>query len=189
MDKARIPLAEAEGYAAEVVGLLAPFCERIEVAGSIRRRRPDVGDVEIVCVPRFDIRMGGMFEDEEERVNLQFEAVNRLRSEGVFGDRLDKNGRKSCGEKGQRLTYKGFALDVFPVVPPAQWGAVFLIRTGPGDFSHNMVTPKHMGGKMPMGLAQREGALWDRGVMLETPEEADYFAALGLPYIAPEARQ
>ena len=27
---------------------LAPYCERIEIAGSIRRKKPDVGDIEIV---------------------------------------------------------------------------------------------------------------------------------------------
>ena len=43
-DKPRITLAEADVLAAEVLELLRPATERIAVAGSIRRRRPDVGD-------------------------------------------------------------------------------------------------------------------------------------------------
>lgn len=39
----RLPLAEARAHAEALVGVLADCCERIEIAGSIRRGRPDVG--------------------------------------------------------------------------------------------------------------------------------------------------
>ena len=51
--KERIPLAEGVKLANEVVALLETSCERLEVAGSIRRQKETVGDVEIVCIPRF----------------------------------------------------------------------------------------------------------------------------------------
>ena len=51
MTKTRVPLARAQVVAAEVVALLAPACERIEIAGSVRREKTDVGDIEIVCTP------------------------------------------------------------------------------------------------------------------------------------------
>ena len=35
----------------QVVEKLAPFCQRIEVAGSIRRRRPFVHDIDLVVIP------------------------------------------------------------------------------------------------------------------------------------------
>ena len=47
-----MPLAQAQGYAEKVLEWLGPFCERIEVAGSIRRRRPEVNDVDIVVIPK-----------------------------------------------------------------------------------------------------------------------------------------
>jgi len=37
--------------AEEVKKLLEPFCTRIEIAGSIRRRDPNPKDVDILCIP------------------------------------------------------------------------------------------------------------------------------------------
>src|SRR5205823_12049549 len=46
-----LPLAQAEKHAAKILAELAPFCERIEIAGSIRRRRPTVNDIDFVALP------------------------------------------------------------------------------------------------------------------------------------------
>ena len=35
-----------------LVSILAPFCERIEIAGSLRRLKPEVGDIELVVIPK-----------------------------------------------------------------------------------------------------------------------------------------
>ena len=51
-DLPRMPLARARAFAEKIVVELAPFCAQIEIAGSIRRQRPDCGDVDIVCLPR-----------------------------------------------------------------------------------------------------------------------------------------
>jgi hypothetical protein len=50
--KQRIPLARARIIAGEVLDLLSPVCERIEIAGSVRREKATVGDIEILCAPR-----------------------------------------------------------------------------------------------------------------------------------------
>jgi DNA polymerase/3'-5' exonuclease PolX len=56
--KQRIPLARARIIAGEIVDLLTPVCERIEVAGSVRREKATVGDnIEIVCVPHVRCKM------------------------------------------------------------------------------------------------------------------------------------
>lgn len=49
-----IPLATADKLAAKIVAGLEPLCLKIEVAGSIRRRRATVNDVDIVCIPKAD---------------------------------------------------------------------------------------------------------------------------------------
>jgi DNA polymerase (family 10) len=46
--KRKVGLAEAERAAAKVVAALSPFVERIEVAGSVRRRKQIVGDVDLI---------------------------------------------------------------------------------------------------------------------------------------------
>ena len=46
--------------AEKVKALLLPHCERIEIAGSVRRKKPNVKDIEIVAIPKpFDT---GLFE-------------------------------------------------------------------------------------------------------------------------------
>src|SRR5688572_28680494 len=48
----RLPLARARAIAEKVVDALRDHCLRIEIAGSIRRGRPECGDVDLVCVPK-----------------------------------------------------------------------------------------------------------------------------------------
>jgi DNA polymerase/3'-5' exonuclease PolX len=47
-----LKLEEALALAKTVLEVLAPFCERVEVAGSIRRLRPEVNDIDIVAIPQ-----------------------------------------------------------------------------------------------------------------------------------------
>jgi len=45
-------LTEAQRIAQIVKSELSPHCERIEIAGSIRRGKPEVKDIEIVAIPK-----------------------------------------------------------------------------------------------------------------------------------------
>ncbi|NIN36317.1 MAG: hypothetical protein GTO60_14990, partial [Gammaproteobacteria bacterium] len=56
------PLEIARGIAEQLVSAFAEHCERIEIAGSIRRLRPDIGDIEIVAIPIID-RQQALFGD------------------------------------------------------------------------------------------------------------------------------
>lgn len=189
--KGRVPLAEAERLAAQVVGLLTPSCERIEIAGSIRRRKPEVGDIEIVCVPKLvESRVFDLFGSRVEGAPLDRleETATSLLVAGTFRHRLDVNGRPAFGSRYKRLLYQGVGLDLFSVLPPAQWGVLYTIRTGPAEFSHRLVTSRLQGGWMPAGMRVQDGALWDRGAIVQIPEEADFFTALGLEFVPPEQR-
>lgn len=46
--------SKAIGYARDVKLLLQPCCDRIEIAGSLRRLRSEVHDIEIVTKPKMD---------------------------------------------------------------------------------------------------------------------------------------
>ena len=45
-------LSRAKAVADDLLHLLAPHCERIAVAGSIRRKRPQVKDIELLCASK-----------------------------------------------------------------------------------------------------------------------------------------
>lgn len=189
--KTRLPLAEAEQLATEVVDLLRQACERIEIAGSIRRRKATIGDLEIVCIPKVHQVMGGLFGDQPELTNLLEQRVWSLLDAGAFGKRLDKNDRPAVGEKYKRLSYKGMGLDLFSILPggKAQWGVIFLIRTGSAEFSHRLVTPREQGGWMPSGLYCHQGAIWRNAEIVPTPEEEQVFELLGREYVEPHLRE
>lgn len=196
-DGARIPLAEATEMANAIVTMLRSCCERIEIAGSIRRKCDTVGDIEIVCVPKIEPGQPDMFGDATSDSNLlDIEIATLLGCAGAIAHRLDKNGRRSCGPRYKRLTYNGFPLDLFSVLPPAQWGVIMAIRTGPAEFSKRLVTAQPFGW-MPVTNRVRDGVLWrvdpaDVSAFLnviDTPEEKDFFAAIGLDWIAPEDRR
>jgi DNA polymerase/3'-5' exonuclease PolX len=193
--KGRVPLALAEAIAEEVRALLAPACERLEVAGSIRRKRPDVGDVELVAVPKTAPALLDLFGTAVGERDLLHERCERLLEAGTLAHRLGGDGKRAFGPRFKRLLYRGPAgtlpLDLFSVRAPAQWGAIFAIRTGPAGFTNRLVASRVRfpgWGLLPAGLREHEGALWDGGRLLETPEEDDFFAALGLEWLPPEQR-
>lgn len=182
----RIPLAEVEPIARELVELLRPACHRIEIAGSIRRRRETVRDIELVAMPRLtplaDMfgRAGAMVADELN------ELLGRLLAEG----RVEMRSPKRWGARFKAMIYRGVPVDLFSVLHPAQWGVVFCIRTGPAEFSHRLVKDRRYGGLLPAWATVRGGAIYHRqtGRLIETPEESDLFAVVGVEFIPPEAR-
>lgn len=193
----RLPLAPARELAWQAMGLLSSHCERIEILGSIRRERPEIGDIELLAVPLFGPPLTADLFGQPigDPVNLLDTRVLELRTAGVLGTRPNKNGRSAVGPRYKRLSFEGFGLDLFSCLPPAQYGVLSVIRTGSNDFSHRLVTPVERGGWMPKGKWIVDGALWRWRVpgvepeLIETPEEIDLFAAINREYVPPPQRE
>jgi DNA polymerase/3'-5' exonuclease PolX len=163
-------LQRAQQIASQVKDHLAPACERIEIAGSIRRRRPFVNDIDIVAIPSTP----GQF-------------IAALCALGPF---------KVGGQKLLRVNYHPIDLDVY-VSTPETWATLLLIRTG--SAAHNIGMCKlarqegmylHADGT---GLFKannpnpiRENSDWQR---IAGDTEESIFAALGLQYKKPEERE
>lgn len=176
------PYAEALAMAEQIVTYLAPACARIALAGSLRRRKPEVGDIELVAIPRYEIEYD-LFGAEVGRHSLVDEA---LYAHGM--NYLLKNGARY---KQVRWAPDGISVDLY-LVTAETWGVQYVLRTGCAEFSHWLVTPQAKGGALPAKMCLRDGRMW-RDVLrnpaaLETPEEADVFRAIGLAWIPPEAR-
>ena len=175
----------------------APACERVEIAGSVRRGKPDPHDIEIVAMPKLETTVAkrDMFADTRVTMaerNLLDELLATWKADGRLRDRPDKNGRGAWGPKFKRATLAdGLAIDIFSCGPGlgSQWGVIFAIRTGPAEFSHALVTSRLGGGFMPVGMKVKDGQLWRNGdIIVETPEEDDFFRALELPCWPPAER-
>lgn len=200
-------LADAERIAEGLAVLLRPATERIEIAGSIRRRKPSVKDIEIVCTPRFRSERAGqasLLDDEQGTVytSLPEEMIESWMIDGTARARLDKNGRHALGRSYKRLLidygepgFEAVPLDLFIVRPPAQWGLILMIRTGSGvgpdgnpqtGFGPAMLSRwKAVSG----GGESRGGCLyWGDGAPCETLEEEDVFRVCKVAWVPPEER-
>lgn len=103
-------LKEAENIANKYVELFRPYCRRIEIAGSIRRKCQEVKDIEIVCIAD----------------------TYKLEQYFVFNKRqfhFTKNGAKYK----QFMTSHAINLDLF-ICNMDTWGIIYLIRTGSAEF-------------------------------------------------------
>ena len=164
-----VELATALRHADALAALLAPACERIEIAGSVRRRRPQPHDIELVIIP------GSGAEFYTLALELQ-----------MRGQLLIDAGHQRDGHRYKRRIFEGLPIDLFLVLPPAQWGLLLFIRTGPADFGHRALARwKRISG----GGFSKDGCLHNaNGTAVPTPEEADVFDALRLAWVAPEDR-
>jgi DNA polymerase/3'-5' exonuclease PolX len=171
---------------------LRPGCERIEIKGSLIRGKPDPKDIELLAipiiqhVPNINDLFGGL--EEQNLLDYYLDSVYAGREWDL--DRVVKRN----GPRYKRLRHVGFFTPPVPVccdlfiTTADQWGAQAVIRTGPADFSHMLVTRA-----LRLGMKQEDGRLWrthrdGTRTVLETPEEIDYFKALGMDYVAPELR-
>ena len=170
-------LDEAEAIARKFVSHIQPYCFRCEIAGSVRRKKPDgIKDIEIVIVanPNLAIPLKSVLYDN----NLMYI------EKGKFPGRYLK------------IIFENKPIDLF-ITTLECWGCIFLIRTGSENFSHELVrrAPK-------AGFRFMDGRLWQLAKPLSmnpsqeilptplyTPEERDVFRYLGLGYIEPERRE
>jgi DNA polymerase (family 10) len=174
-------LDDAERLAAEVVDLLAPATERVEVAGSIRRRKAEVGDIEIVAIPRLAPALD-LWEPiaSDDLLEARVRDLRNIRTLRL----RDVGGRVRDGRRYKALDYAGAPLDLFIVRPPATWGVLLFLRTGPEGWNRRVVTECRY-----RGLRFQDGRIVTRsGLPVASETEEDVFRALGLAWVDPPAR-
>lgn len=191
------PLSEVLPVAQKLVESLRPYCERIELGGSCRRQVAEVGDIEIVAIPKVENRLVArtLFGDEYKDVNLLHAHVDQLLAEEKIYQPPTDPAWGANYRKFTLTTKKGayHKIDLF-MCSPENWGVIFLIRTGSADFSKWCVTPQSKGGALPDCYRVAGGNLWRRGeteasdIILECREEEDYFNLCGVRYFAPYER-
>lgn len=160
-------LHEAKSIADEIVLLLKPHCVRIEIAGSIRRKKSDVKDIEIVAIPKhFEV---GLFESGIATVVNKWEKVK---------------GELPC-KYTQRILPEGIKLDLF-FADVTNWGLIYAIRTGSAEYSHKVLATSWV----KAGYTSADGRLFhnQNKKVYDVREEIDLFNRIGLQYIEPEFR-
>lgn len=171
-------LTKARAIAEELVGLLAPACLRIEIAGSIRRRRPEVGDIELLVIPKF-----------LEHIDLLDRELGVLMLvEGIFDHRRNKRGSIVYGPKNKLLVHKpsGIGVDIFSTTEEC-WPVAMVVRTG-GKATNIEISRRAIDRGMSFHAYGRGFTRADNSELVCYSEE-DVFKAVGLRYLEPWERR
>jgi len=152
-------LQKAQKLAKQIVEQIHPHCERIEIAGSIRRRKQECRDVDVVLIPKSFLwpRIIATLQR-----TMDAEVIKR-------------------GESIAQLTIKGVNVDLY-VASPETYEALILIRTGSAE--HNIKLSMLAQKK---GLKLTHKGL-TRGDVVIARTEREIFESLDLPYKNPEER-
>lgn len=159
----RIPLGVALPEAERVVAALRErgFRGPLTPAGSLRRMKETIGDIDILAA-----------EAEPERLIAAFAALPFVRHVLAAG-----------GSKGSIITEANLQIDL-RVIPEESYGAALQYFTG--SKQHNV----HLRGlARARGMKVNEYGVFRNDERLASLTEEEVYAALGLPWIAPELRE
>jgi len=171
----KIDLTEAESIANKVRQHLSPAMDRVEVAGSIRRRKQVVGDIEICGIPADRERLIGLLADLGKHIKP-----------GVPGA-VPWTPKVEAKYLRVRLA-EGMNLDVF-LGTPENWGGLFMMRTGSGASPDGNTGIFGRWKKLSGGGRMTECMpTMPTGEQLWIPEEQDFFDLLEMDFVPPEER-
>lgn len=106
---------------------LKPFCEVINIVGSLRRRLPEISDIDIMCVPRHI----------ESAVHDLFGKIVHIKKISVgFSNAIQSLGTITKGKPdGHYMSLKinGYKVDIFMPAPADYWRQ-YCIRTGSAEY-------------------------------------------------------
>lgn len=185
-----LSLREATRHAQSIIESFRPFCDRIEVAGSIRRGKPWVHDVEIVCIPKSQRRERTVVVQPADIFTAEVtkKVTDVIRDAGYieclesWAKTIVKGAKLGEAKYTQFITHEGVKVDMFTATPE-NWGYIFMIRTGSAEYSHAM-----LGRANKFGMKGEDGMLTRHGQPIPVREEKDFFELVGLPFVAPHER-
>jgi DNA polymerase (family 10) len=160
----RMPLGRALPLAEEVAAALRALREvkQLELAGSIRRRKDTVGDIDILVTSA-----------RPEKVMAAFTGLPQV------GDVLERGGTKASVRHRE-----GIQIDL-RVVEPEAFGAALVYFTG--SKQHN-IRIREMAVRKKLKISEY-GVFDDTGRRVAGVAEEEVYAAIGLPWIPPELRE
>jgi DNA polymerase (family X) len=175
-----VPRGVAQDAALQFCSLISRACDRIEIAGSIRRKRPSVHDVDIVAIPRFELTPSTtLFGDSEETSSLE-RRLCELEAQQLIT-------RTKRGERALQIRFRNLAVPVDLYLASEQtWAAMLLIRTGSREHNIYLCT---LAKQLGMQLKADGSGLLKNGQVVASDSEEAIFNALNIPFVAPERRE
>ena len=104
-------LQQAEKLAEQFIHEIAVYCEKIKIVGSIRRKKKECRDIDLVLLAK---------QEQLWNFTLKLKKISKINVDG---------------KQVKRVVYKDEQFDLY-FATPETWGALILIRTG--SMSHNI---------------------------------------------------
>lgn len=171
------PLGDALVVATNVESELLLACDRILLAGSARRQRPFVHDLDFVVIPQ-----GKLIKDKNGKAvplsgqNRWFD-IPRIVKEFLNGSIINQGPNIFTAE------VEGIQIDINRATEET-WAILSTVKTGPVDFNIQLCNRAQ---KLGMKLSPYVGIL-KGGALLPLASEEDVFKTLDLPFIEPHRR-
>jgi len=126
-DEKRTKLDVAQKISDELLGLMGNLFEKYEVCGSIRRKRSDIGDMDIVAIP--------VKESTGEPITDFIKKIDPTGQQEAAKLGKSKAKRFLDGDSIKRFQFKGIMIDLY-LADQDTYGTLVLIRTGSKE--HNI---------------------------------------------------
>jgi DNA polymerase (family 10) len=165
--------SEVEPLAFKILQAVEPFGEKVQIAGSIRRRKGRINDVDLVIQPKPEC---AAWLNIIKQIRSEFDAVTEKQ-----GEKLAVMYIPFSSKQGQGYVQ----VDLYRATR-ATFGILLLVRTGSKEHNvHlcNVALAKGMRLLYSLGLVDKDCKV----IAGKTEEEV--FEALGLPFVVPQDRE
>lgn len=162
---------EARKIAVKYYHLFEPHCLRVNVAGSILRKKPEVKDIELVVLPKTQVNDRDLFAP-----------VTRCEKFIKFVDSFPRVKGNGAGKYAQLILPEGINLDLF-IANEQNYGVIQVIRIGSADFSKWLVNEIKKN-----GFHCAEGHLYKGDELVPCSDEKQFFEITGVEYVLPTER-
>lgn len=180
--------------------------DRWYIAGSIRRGKSDVSDVDHVVIAKWaDVADSCDLFATPKLTNLLWARLDDIIGSGIIKMSKHIYGTTGFrwGDKQRGIDFRGFNHEVL-TTSDENWGSALAIKTGPPDFSRGLVT-----GLLEHGYRNKDGSVWtcdictschrrgceacdNTGLVpvnkLSVYTEEEFFTLAGFKYIEPGQR-
>lgn len=168
-------LSTARKIAKQVKDELTPYCDRIVIAGSVRRGKwQDIHDIEFVAIPKYEMQPDLSMTMQPTGKNLLFSHIQKKYDVAVGGKQGQKMVRFNVCESIQIEVYTASSWN---------WGYILALRTGPSYLSKILVTKLKV-----KGYRMKSGSVLKRGSSVPVRTEHDMFRMAGIKYREATAR-
>jgi DNA polymerase (family 10) len=163
--------AEVEPLAFKILQVIEPYCTQVQIAGSFRRRKDTINDLDIVLQPSGPL----CWVEILKAIRYEFDA-----STVKQGDMLSTLNVPFASKQGQGCVQ----VDLYRA-DPLTWGVLLLIRTGSKEHNVKLCSRARSIGLM---LSAARGVMKGNNV-IASRMEGEIFTALGMEYVAPQDRE